>query len=439
MELKVFGYYFRAWLSYLFTSNRRTKFQCAAFNLFQATFRIPQSERASFSLIPKKYLETFSLLLKKRDRGNPLVHEGPGGVFIYDINKTSYGKRKAYIEFFSTDKIDGGIFKEELFFVKRLPAYLLLLFLNGLWLPFLWVHGLFKKDKAPIANLFREQVEAVNLLRIARENNFNSMYHFCIYEKDSNINTLLAQNQGIRVHKIPSEVPLGVWNQVVIADTLCLCIGYQRDEMKYFERSIFVDKTVFFGPEDALTNIDKYKNPVETKKNRVGFYSTGAWVRKLENHSDQGYDMETTEESVKSALRDFCVAQPQYTLMIFLHPRERWEKYTEQTKRRYDEVFAGISYEFSDPSKSSSQSFEETDLAVAFQSTIVYERLYYGFKTLLMPIGKQLFPVPGSNMASICSHSKEELFQKIEKAIHLSNSDFFEQNGIRHFAKYLYN
>jgi hypothetical protein len=56
-----------------------------------------------------------------------------------------------------------------------------------------------------------------------------------------------------------------------------------------------------------------------------------------------------------------------------------------------------------------------------------------------MPVGTANFPVSEGGMKSICAISKEDLFEKIKSNIYLDNSQFFEKNNIKHFAKFLYN
>ncbi|MDP2385489.1 MAG: hypothetical protein Q8M29_03900 [Bacteroidota bacterium] len=441
VQFLVFRFYLAAWFRHAFIRRPKTKKQFAAYNLFQSTFRIPQSNRAEKLLVLKKYFEVLKMFFKSSSSSasNEKTIEQQGDILIYDLKPESYVDRKEYVEYFSGQKVAGGAFKDNLAFIESRSRFFFLLLFNFCWLPVLFIYSLFKKDKAPVATLFKEQVELVNLINLIKLNNFREIYYFCIYEKDSNITSLLLNYLTVKVNKIPSEVPLGIWNKIIIADTLCLCNGYQYDEVNFFKDSMFVEKLDFYGPEQSLLNIGKYSLSVPAKKKVIGFYSTGAWVRKLEDHIDQGYEMEGMEERVKHVLRKFCMENSQYTVKIFLHPREKWEKYTALTRERYNKVFEGVTFEFCDFKKKSAETFEEADFAVAFKSTIVFERLYYGFKTLLMPLGWPNFPVQGSKMALICADSDQDLFEKIEKNITLSNREFFEQNGIKHFAKFLYN
>lgn len=437
----IFIFFFRNWISYLICYKPVSKEEYAAFNLFQSTFRIPQSERESFLLVPKKYCnfirELFSINEKKQTVA--FIRENDDGVFVYDLLESSYNQRKNYVNYFSNDCVSGGVFKNDLYYCSSIFIAMILFILSTIWMPFLFLSSLFKNDKAPFAMIFKEVLETFNLFILIEELNIKTLYCFSIYEKDSNVCTLLLQKRGIRVVKIPSEVPISVWNKIIIADKLCLCSGYQFDELKEFKKSIFVSEIDFYGPEKVLDNIFKYQKPIEIKKQTIGFYSTGSWIRKLENHIEQGLDMEEMENLVKLAIRNFCIKNSNYSLIVFLHPREKWYKYKQLTAEKYSKEFEGISYTFLEGDIKSSEAFELADLGIAFQSTIVYERLYYGFKTILMPIGYENFPLPNSGMQNICVATEKELFGKIESSISLSNTEFFENNSIRHFAKFLYN
>lgn len=441
LTVYIFFSFFKYWFTYLICYKLVSKEEYAAFNLFQSTFRIPQSERNSFLLVPKKYYNFIRVLFninKKREK-KVFIKENNEGVFVYDVLESSYIQRKNYINYFSNERVSGGLFKNELYYCSSMFLAIELFILSTIWMPFLFFSSLFKKDKAPFAMIFKEILETLNLFNLIEELNIKTFYFFSIYEKDSNVCTLLLQKRGIRVIKIPSEVPIGIWNRIIIADKLCLCSGYQFDELKEFKQSIFVPEIEFYGPERALDNISKYNSPVEVEKQTIGFYSTGSWIRKLENHIQQGFDMEYMEDQVKAAIRNFCLKNTNYTLFIFLHPREKWVKYKQLTTEKYEKDFKGIAYKFIEYDLKSSETFELVDLGIAFQSTIVYERLYYGFKTLLMPVGSNDFPVPISNMKNICVYSQDELFEKIKTNISLSNHQFFIKNGITHFAKFLYN
>lgn len=434
----VFGYFFRAWLFGLTGKRPKDAFQYAAINLSKPTFRIPQSTRYNLLLIPKQYfilLRTIFTQSLKTEAAVVLEKEN-NGIFIYDVFQSEYYRRRPYTEHFLRHEINGAIFKHDLFARGAGLPFVALVFLISLWMPFVFILSLLKKDKAPQAMLGKEMVENFNLLALLKSYKVKELYFFCIFEKDANLATLLIQKQHIKVNKIPSEVPLGLWNSIIVADKLCVCSGYQFDELKHFSNSMFVKETEFWGPELLMENLDKYENPVPLSQRTIGFYSTGAWVRSLENHLQQDMD---AEEHVKRSLREFCVKHPEYNLRIFMHPRERWEKYYTTALSNYKAIFQGVNYEFAPKESKASRSFEEANVAVALNTTLAYERLYYGFKMLLMPIGVPNFPLEKSGIRNICVYTTDDLVAKLEREAGLTNNEFFKSNGISNYARYLYN
>jgi hypothetical protein len=440
LQIEIFYWFFRAWINQLTAKTPVKSRHYAEKNLFGGSFRVPQSEHESILLVPKFFLKTFMGVIVKRNKGSVCISTSKlNKNCIYDVSLNGFKDRADYVKHFSGNELGGGVFKEHLASHLTLLSSFVLTVLNTVWYPVLWLHSLFIKNKSSLALLYREQLELTALLKIMNHHGFKHVYYFSIYEKDSNIAACLLMKYGIRVSKIPSEVPLSYWNRIIVADDLFLCSGYQLDELKYFGSSVFVKHFDLWGPEKCLMNLSKYSKPVEIKKNTIGFYSTGAWVRKLEDHSEQGFDMVAAEESVKDALLSFCLLRQDVELHVFLHPREKWEKYYEEAKKIYHEKFGNIRYKLSEKSDISSLDFERAELGVAFQSTIVYERLYYGFKTLVMPIGTNVFPLKNSPMMNICSFSKDELYTKLNESLGLSSKEFFVKNKIKHYTTFTLN
>ncbi len=437
-ELQVFFLFFRAWLFKLTTSEPRSEFQYAADNLFRPTFRVPESERYDPLLVLKRYAEALRFFFVRGhiQQGSYVADQENSGCFVYEVIVSEFDVRRQYVEFFNKKKVGGGIFKNSLYFFERGFGSTILLFLFTFWCPLVFLHSLFVRDKAPLAMLFREIAENANLLKISDKLAVNELFFFCIFEKDANLATVLLRRNGVKVTKIPSEVPLGIWNKTIIADKLCFCSGYQQDELEFFSTSMFVKETDYWGPELMLKNVDKYNKPTSVHKNTIGFYSTGSWVRKLENHFSQNFD---AEDLVLRSVGEFCSENPEYKLLVFLHPRESSGKYFPKAVARYEAALGSLKFRFSESGQRTADCFEMADIAVALNSTIMYERLYYGFKTLFMPIGFDNFPIETSKMRNICLYTKEDLKVKLMAEAPLSNKEFFERNGIVHFAKYLFN
>lgn len=434
----VFFNFFKYWIIYLVTKKPKQKNEYVAFNLFQPTYRIPQSERYNTFLVLKSFINLILVVVSK-PKAIPFIKEKEGNVYEYDILRTNYELRKNYIDYFKAENtICGGIFKDELQYCPSFLSGFVLIVLSFAWLPLLFISSLFKKDKAPYATIFREIIETINLVELCKTLNIKQLYFFCIYEKDANICTMILNKRGVLINKITSEVPLSFWNKIIIADNLYICNGYHYDELKENMSSVFVSNIEFWGGEKVLDNISKYKNSVTPDKKSIGFYSTGTWARDLENLMSKNKNLVKIEEEVKMIVKKFCQNNPEYQLIIFLHPRERKTKYAQLTKEKYLKDFEGINFHIEEDR--SSNTYEKADVSVAFYSSIVFDRLYYGFKTIIMPIGlEDKFPIKNSNMNLICTYTESDLYSKIIESCDMSNKKFFEKNKITHFAKYLYN
>jgi hypothetical protein len=283
-----------------------------------------------------------------------------------------------------------------------------------------------------------EILESYQLLRICKKLKVKELYYFNIFEKDSNLNALLLKKTNIKVIKITSEVPLAIWNSRIIADKICLCSAYQFEEINYFKETMFFKEIEMWGPEKMMYVKNLYDMPlfIKSEQKTLGFYSTGAWLRKLNNDIDQGFNMTENEELLKVYLKEYCYLRPEVKLQIFLHPREKKSEVFDRTKEYYNETFKGITFDIINSTTSTSEFFQLSDIAVAFNSTIMYERLYFGFKSILMPLSFKDFPIKNSSLSNICVYNKDELFSKLDNSFVMSPKFFFEFNRLEVYKNY---
>ena len=76
----------------------------------------------------------------------------------------------------------------------------------------------------------------------------------------------------------------------------------------------------------------------------------------------------------------------------------------------------------------------EADLGVAVYSTIVFERLFFGYKTLLFPYGMEGFPIEGSSFGNICPNTPDKLYDALGKNLPLTRESFFEINNLKDYT-----
>jgi hypothetical protein len=427
----------KAFFTHVFYIKKVNAFNIAVYNLFSPSFRISQTHRVKNTLV-------FSLFKKVCFNRNKNAHhfvsesQTKSGKYIFDGSIDSYQERKEFCNFFLKEKIEGGIFKSTLCYLNNPLDYCLYFFYSIFFVPILFFKTLFIKDKAPYALLVMEILESYQLLRICKKLKVKELYYFNIFEKDSNINALLLEKANIKVIKITSEVPLAIWNNRIIADKICLCSAYQFEEINYFKETMFFKEIEMWGPEKMMFVKNLYDMPlfIKSEQKTLGFYSTGAWLRKLNNDIDQGFNMTENEELLKVYLKEYCYLRPEVKLQIFLHPREKKSEVFDRTKEYYNETFKGITFDIINSTNSTSESFQLSDIAVAFNSTIMYERLYFGFKSILMPLSFKNFPIKNSSLSNICVYNKDELFSKLDNSFVMSPKKFFEFNRLEVYENY---
>lgn len=79
------------------------------------------------------------------------------------------------------------------------------------------------------------------------------------------------------------------------------------------------------------------------------------------------------------------------------------------------------------------QQFEAADVGVAVFSTIVYERLFCGYKSRILNLTNPAFPLAGSSLGRSCVRSEAALEGAMYECAGLTHSEDFRQLGITAF------
>lgn len=315
---------------------------------------------------------------------------------------------------------------------RSLPASLLFSLLHFSTFLFLQPWLLFSKRRANYQLLLKEFPELAGLLQVVQEAGVTDLYYFGIFEKDSNLATWLLRKRGVKVHKIAADIPLAFVNQIILADSLFTCLKYQEEEVAALKATIRVGKLENWIPEKAMDYVGKYDLPADyaTPPNTLGFYSSGAWARKLEGHADYGDGFFEAEEILINCLRDYMAdRKDQLELRIFMHPVEkRTAARLAKARAYYDAQFKGLPYRLMPAEMATPNAFHEADVAVSVYSNVSFERLFMGFKSLIFPYGMDHFPIPGSGMDRISAKTAAELFDKLDHNLALSREAYLKEN-----------
>lgn len=297
------------------------------------------------------------------------------------------------------------------------------------WMLFAWPLALrctWSQRRSNLALLIRECADIAMFMHRLHREKIRELFDFLPYEIDSNLIALCCRASGIRVTKIPSSGPLATHNKVMIADAVVFTTPYQREEYEQFRDTIRTTQILKWGPEKAYTYIGHYQERKrETPARSLAFYSHGSWIRQAMDHASDGLGIAGAERRLLADLRTFMLRYPHCALLICVHPRERVAACWQETLSYYAGQLEGVPYAFSPEGLPTALTFDKADIALAAFSTINYERLFCGFKTLIGNYDIPEFPMKGSSLEPICFDNYQKMERLILQAQTMSHEEFF--------------
>jgi hypothetical protein len=305
------------------------------------------------------------------------------------------------------------------------------------WLPFALrqsIKCINSPYRSTIALTIAEIPEIAFVLKYVKSNGISLVYDFLPYEVDSNFMYLLFQKNEIDVFKIPSSGPLATHHKILLSDHLALSTPYHFEEVKKFDSTIRVRQVHLWPPERAHLYYSRYKENRQWEENgTLGFYSHGEWLRRAQKHSEIGGRIGEAEEAILKMLGTFVHQNPRYKLRIFPHPRELKPEVHADMMAHYRRCIGHDSFEIFTEQGGTSQHFAKAEIAIAAFSTILYERLYSGYKTLIGNMFISDFPMNLSPLNSICFKSQVELESMLKRFGGIEADHFFEMTGLENY------
>lgn len=437
--IKTWIIFFRCLICVLlsFQKGNNKKYYLAGRSLLGQSFRSSEKQRYSFLFFFKMFLK--ALLLKKAVRNKYVKEYSNGGVYFYDIEQgKQYDKyyqdnekiRLDQLKYFYGGEINGGIWKSALLgwfnlgdkFIQVLFTIITAIVL----LPFLP----FVKNKSSLSLIFSEIIEVSNLMKVVESNSVNKLFFYSVYSIDANATALILMKEKVIVVKVVSLTPLQYWNKIIIADELAVSFSTQLNEAAAFKDSILVNKIYLWGPEGLTAFFPRYtKDMYGAAKNKIGFYSTGSYVRQIAGDGKNVFGV-GDEDAVLNMLKEYLALRPGLKLTVFLHPREKQEKFKEAVKEYYQKHFQGLDYYICDNPLPSANYFEMVDVGVALYSSSIFERLYCGFKSMLIKPENSTF-IPPESLSAITVTDANELTRTLDKYLNISNQEYFKLIGMR--------
>ncbi len=288
-----------------------------------------------------------------------------------------------------------------------------------------------KKQRANHALLIRQCIEMACVIQWIKKENIQHVSFFHPYEIDSNLLSYCLQRLGVQTTFIPSIVPLFVHNHHLVCHDLVVTSPYQEEEIQnLFSKSVSYKKLLRW-PAETLFDIPENKSPSNNK--RIAFYSHGQWLRNALSRADNGLAAENSETQILSWLKRGA-ENKMWDVVIYLHPLEK--KHLEKTENYYRTFFNSIPFYWGDKNKSSANFFHLENFGIGTLSTVIFERLLFGRKTLLHPYQHQNFPLPQSTLNNICFSSWEELEKFWNQYSEKNDMVFFDELNITNYSAY---
>lgn len=308
--------------------------------------------------------------------------------------------------------------------------------LSLLMLPWALWHGRKPAYRVNAALLFHEICEAHSLLEWLKKKQIQELFFYSPFEIDANALYLLIKGTNIKVYKIPSPNPLATHNKILLSDVLVLTYPYQTEEVIAFAPGIRVGDILHWKPEQYQGYAELYRNITSSPAPKtLGFYSHATWVRRAEDDSNTGIGDHESEILLKKLMRAYFASRQEVKITVFLHPREKKHHDFTTVVSHYDEVFGKGRYSFAPLGSPSSHLFHTVDVGLGALSTILFERLFLGYKAVFFPSEMKVFPLPSSPINIICPTTAESLASALDLALDTPGSEYFSSTGLSRYTK----
>lgn len=298
------------------------------------------------------------------------------------------------------------------------------------------IRCIFSKNRIHLGLQIREIIEWGSVCEILEKLKIKNYIDFTPFERDSNILAALLIKEKKNVLKIPSPGPLRTHHKYMLSNAVIFSSAYHLEEYKTFSKWN-INSILCWPPDLYHTYKHRYENNQNTIKKNIAFYSHGEWVRREEGHADPGLGILENEAIILSELRTFLQENNHITLVIYPHPKERKRK---DMLAHYMQLLSDCSFHIFDGETPTAWNFHEEDIAIMAYSTLLFERLALGFKTLFVSAQPGPFPLSTSPLNNICIRSEAEFQKKLKITLQESQIEFFENNLLQtyrlsHFLK----
>ena len=197
--------------------------------------------------------------------------------------------------------------------------------------------------------------------------------------------TAYLRRCGLRSDVVVETTPMAPYNRHLLADTVTLTNPYHVDEARAFAASARVGGYRLWGPTDA-PSLERTYDGVDAPDlpGVVAVYTQGYWLRVRRGTCDAttAAVMVPLEDEFAGIVAELARRNPEVRFVVFPHPMER--RYFAETGDRGPAWFEGIeNVAFSaDGEGGSTGAFRTVGLGLTTVSTIGFDRVYMGYRTL---------------------------------------------------------
>lgn len=321
-------------------------------------------------------------------------------------------------------------------FYSRLPALLNRheAFAKAVYLGIFLLRALFQPSE-----LSREYVRTVRACFLVygyvSGSTETAVYLFQLHRHETLFVAAYLQKKSIHVNLVAVNAPLAAHNKYLVGDTIKLCNPYQQDEFRAFQNFGNCKKAELWPTENFHKLINFYKNrEIPNLPNLIGLYTQGYWVRTKIGKTaiESGSYWDKQERELVKIMKLYVETHPDLELIIYPHPIERrhFQKtghYLFTNLQNHQQIKVDFSGE------SSTYTFHQIGLGITTMSTIGFERIFLGFRTLFyIPYVSHTDPNVSSPYNALFIKEKELLWSKIDTLRLMTNGEYKQSLG--HFS-----
>ena len=219
----------------------------------------------------------------------------------------------------------------------------------------------------------------------ARASTKKTVYLFHIYRIETPFVSAFLKERGVRVHLVSSSAPLSAHNRILIGDSLKVCHPYQVDEFEHYRRLGECESCELWSPETFYELEPRYRGRVSDEHyDIVGVYTQGFFLREMLGRLHQEFAEGAVRREAKllEMVTSYARFHPDVRFVIFPHPLER-RHFAQTGEYHFSQTLelSNVQLDISSAHSSTLQ-FDTVGLGVTLLSSIGFERIYLGFRTI---------------------------------------------------------